>query len=391
MDALPIELLEMVASGLDDIDIFHLRLVNRRLQRHLLPYFSRRYFRTRYHMLSRHSLENLQQVTSHPAFGRSLRQLIITPHHLSVHHRLSSQILEETQINEEGYKKFWAEQNYLKSSGFYVASLAIALSQARNCKTIGIEDNWDHHPWGLGVLKEHIGVDPASTFESDESLEFLAQIIHVVFSAVIASRTALQGFHFNVGLSSIPPNPSMLRIPTSVVDNTAFPSMLRTLGLLLALPDTDATTWAIDLGRFIMNFDQLYNLELMFYARLEPQYLKGLHEIIHLEKLRVLTISSVEGGEEELAQILTSHKATLKKVYLDTINLSSLESWKWLLEKIRDQLSLEYLELSDCLVDDTYTVNLRGQPAVRDKPIIVVHEGEGEMDYLIKDLIMQSL
>jgi hypothetical protein len=238
---------------------------------------------------------------------------------------------------------------------------------------------------GLGWLKEQIGIYPTSIFES-ESLKFLTQMIHVIFTAVTASRTGLQRFDLNVGLANIPPEPNMLQLPESFVNSEAFPSTLHTLGLLLDAPsETDATTWAMDPGRFIMHFDHLEDLVLAFDTSLEAQYLKELHDNIHLEKLCALEISAVEGGEEELALILLSHRATVQKVILDAINLPSLESWRLLLERMRDQLSLTYLELSNCSVDDIYAVIIRGQTPLGDNGnYTIIFHGEETTSYLTR-------
>lgn len=394
MNALPIELLEMVASYFEDIDFFNIRLVNRHLQGQLLPYFSRRYFRVRHHMLGRHSLETLQDITDHPVFCPSLHRLIITPYHLSDQHLVKMQLSESVTVYEDRYLELLAEQNYLKKSGYYAASLATALSKARNCKTIAINDDWDHQTWGLGRFKEQIGIYPNSILETEESLQFLTEMIPIIFTAMATSRTALQMFDLDVRLGKFLPKPSMLQIPEASIINKASLSALHTLGLFLDPPtEADVATWAIDLGRFIMNFDCLEELSLGFDYRLEAQYLKALHEHIHLAKLCILQISALEGGEEELALILLSYKATLREVILDTINLPSLESWRRLLERIRDHLSLTYLELSNCFVDDAYAVILQDEtPPIDDSSDHTIRvQGEETMGHLIENLSLRSL
>jgi hypothetical protein len=142
-----------------------------------------------------------------------------------------------------------------------------------------------------------------------------------------------------------------------------------------------------------MNFDCLEELSLGFDYRMEAQYLKALHEHIHLEKLCILQISALEGGEEELALILLSYKATLQEVILDTISLPSLESWRRLLERIRDHLSLTYLELSNCSVDDAYAVILQDEtPPIDDSSYhTIIVQGEETMGHLIENLSLRPL
>lgn len=57
--------------------------------------------------------------------------------------------------------------------------------------------------------------------------------------------------------------------------------------------------------------------------------MKELDEITHFDKLRLLKISRAGCSEQELAQILVSHGDTLEKVKLGTINMLTLESWRW--------------------------------------------------------------
>jgi len=77
----PIELIRLICIEMESQDLFNFRLLSREMNRVSFPYFLDRYFRTRYHMLSRISLENLLQVSSHPIFGPSLRSLEVCIDH----------------------------------------------------------------------------------------------------------------------------------------------------------------------------------------------------------------------------------------------------------------------------------------------------------------------
>lgn len=219
-------------------------------------------------------------------------------------------------------------------------------------------------------------------------------MIPIIFTAVTTSRTTLQRFSLDVRSGNFLPKPSMLQIPEASITNQAFLSALHTLGLFLDPPtEADVATWAIDLGRFIMHFDRLEELSLEFDYRMEARYLKALHENIRLEKLCALRISALEGGEEELDLILVSYKVTLREVILDTISLPSLESWRRLLKRIRDHLSLTYLELSNCSVDDAYAVILQDTtpPIDESSDHTIIAEGEETMVHLSENLILRPL
>jgi hypothetical protein len=188
-------------------------------------------------MLSRHSLETLQDITDHPVFCPSLHQLIITPYHLSDNHLVKMQILESVTIYEDRYLELLAEQNYLKKSGYYVSSLARALSKARNCKTIAINDDWDHQTWGLGQFKEQIGIYPNSILETEESLQFLTEMIPIIFTAMTTTRTALQRFDLDVRLGKFFTEAKHVANPRSFCNQQSFSIRVAHSGIILGSSD----------------------------------------------------------------------------------------------------------------------------------------------------------
>ncbi|KAL3247852.1 hypothetical protein ABHI18_012283, partial [Aspergillus niger] len=105
-------------------------------------------------------------------------------------------------------------------------------------------------------------------------------------------------------------------------------------------------------GRFIVQFSGLEVLRLGFDSRIQRGDLKALSEGICLKNLRVLEIDTVSGTEDHLARLLLAHKMTLRDVYLELIELPTLESWKSLLRTIRDELCLDRPEVTDCEASD---------------------------------------
>jgi hypothetical protein len=78
---LPNEALAIILDGLDAQGFSALRLTSKHANSATLVAFTRQYFKTRYVMLSRLSLENLVEIARHPVFGPAVRTLEICTDH----------------------------------------------------------------------------------------------------------------------------------------------------------------------------------------------------------------------------------------------------------------------------------------------------------------------
>ena len=79
---LPTEVFVSIADDLNSDDFFDFRQVSREINSRTIALFAQRYFKTRYVMLERNSLENLIDVSHHSVFGPALESLEIGIHHL---------------------------------------------------------------------------------------------------------------------------------------------------------------------------------------------------------------------------------------------------------------------------------------------------------------------
>jgi DNA-binding protein Fis len=139
-----------------------------------------------------------------------------------------------------------------------------------------------------------------------------------------------------------------------------------------------------------MHFNNLEELSLRFDDYLNAEFLKTLHEEFYLPKLRVLKASKVNHGEKELVNIFMTHQHTLKKVIIDRGNLSTLGSWKWLVDEVQQKLSLTLLMLSHCTVDDRYDLLLLEQPSpLLDACPIILLRDRTEMNRAIRKLTLR--
>ncbi|GCB24373.1 hypothetical protein AAWM_07258 [Aspergillus awamori] len=230
------------------------------------------------------------------------------------HHLANLRNKEAAAVSRISYEQRLAEQEYLAASGYDTACLAQALSKAANCRTIFVEGDVNHRPWGAHSLKKLTGVEPNSTLNSLESQRLFARAIHVNFAAVAAGYVPLQ--------------------------RVGAPQRER------------AFSCARHVLRSIVQFPGLEVLRLGFDSRIQTGDLKALSEGICLKNLRVLETDTVSGTEDHLARLLLSHKFTLRDVYQGSIELPTLPSWKSLLMTIRDELCLDRLEITDFEASD---------------------------------------
>lgn len=77
LESLPTELLTAVAEAADSNDLLALRLTSRRLRDTSEEPFGTAFFTIRKHIISRHSLQGLVEITAHPTFGQYVRTVMI--------------------------------------------------------------------------------------------------------------------------------------------------------------------------------------------------------------------------------------------------------------------------------------------------------------------------
>lgn len=134
---LPGEVITLLVIELETEDFLNLRLTCKDLNSKSFPQFLGCYFKIRYHMLDRHSLHNLLEVSAHPVFGPSLHTLEICVDHLTedppFYHpgtwispgswALLAESDVEAVVNEEAYKRCLEDQKRLGKCGLDTAYL----------------------------------------------------------------------------------------------------------------------------------------------------------------------------------------------------------------------------------------------------------------------------
>lgn len=289
----------------------------------------------------------------------------------------ASSRLHLRRLNEKAYRKSFQDQEELVRTGYDIKCLTQSLKHIVNCKTINIAD--DNRPWGLKRLQREIGTVPQRclTFQSSKSIEFIRRIAHAVFTSIAASNIPIEVLDVSIGClidNASRISPDMLIGPSAILAQFQLPS-LRELNLLLN-PNSpehaaDSSTWTSDLVQFIRRFPELSdfsldfehrdsyslfnsNFALDFVHRDSGSRFSRLCTVLHIPKLEVLRLGSIDCTSMELAFFLLRHQRTLREVYLDTIDLvdGDVGRWRWLIEIIRDTLLLTYFSMNGCTTKD---------------------------------------
>ncbi|KAI1288758.1 hypothetical protein F5Y03DRAFT_389045 [Xylaria venustula] len=264
---LPNEVLAIIWDELDAQGFSALRLASKYASSATLSAFTRQYFKTRYVMLSRLSLENLVEVARHPVFGPAVRTLEICTDHF--HQFPDSYYTHAAPVDEE--------QIIMPGlARAYITQALIALTKA---EAVVISNM--HRPWGALVHGRQTGRPPTNAVEDFEAVPFIGRVLRIALTAIATSGAALRS---------------------------------------LAVTTDDLLT-------FIGMFRQLTQLDLVITPdRFGPQVnrLKELVPKLQLSNLQCFGLYRVYCSVQDLAILITRHKATLQSVTLSLFALICL-------------------------------------------------------------------
>ncbi|KAF4626435.1 hypothetical protein G7Y89_g11729 [Cudoniella acicularis] len=360
---LPSEVITLVAIELETEDFLNLRHTCRDLNSKSFSQFLGCYFKVRYHMLNRHSLQNLLEVSAHPVFGPSLHTLEICVDHLTEdppdyepgtwiepgRWMFLAESDTAANVNEEAYKYCLEDQKRLGECGLDTTYLTRALINLSKCRAVYINDT--HRPWGAASQKRQTGVRPTSSMGRVESIDYIKRTLKVVLAAIMASQVSLDLFEISPGFNRQAISPEMLplwqdfHLRQPILQLTPFTS----LSLMInPEPHTHSEAWAQDLLTFIGLFPALKELSLHFHPGDNHGRLGTLSTSLRLHCLRVLSITATECAEDDLATLFLNHKDTLREIYLDCVDIIEEKgSWTSLELMVEEQLSVENFSRPD--------------------------------------------
>ncbi|KAI0804893.1 hypothetical protein GGR55DRAFT_657638 [Xylaria sp. FL0064] len=402
---LPNEVLAIIWDELDAQGFSALRLTSKYANSATLSAFTRQYFKTRYIMLSRLSLENLVEIARHPVFGPAVRTLeICTDHfdqfpdsyfHTTRHEgdillaiqegrRLPAVIVdrsspseeegqsprEEEQEADEGspslqdthaapvdevaYKSLWEEQEKIIMPGLAQAYITRALIALTNVEAVVIANT--HRPWGALVHGRQTGRPPTNAVEDFEAVPFIGRVLCIALTAIATSGAALRSLAVTIRLSGETITPDILRLSEAHLQYyKSLPPSLTKLTLNISTEGKRGAEdrWTDDLLTFIGIFRQLTQLDLTITPyRFSPQVnrLKELVPKLQLSNLQCFGLYSVYCRVQDLAMLIMKHKATLQSVTLVRVRTSGgIGDWKFLFALIRNHLPRLELSIQLCI------------------------------------------
>jgi hypothetical protein len=405
---LPNEVLAFIFDGLDAQGFSALRLTSKYAKLATLPAFIRRYFQTRYIMLSRLSLDNLMEIARHPDFGPAVRTLeVCTDHfvefpdlgsHIARHEgdillaiqegrcppavlvgsiddahssgeeedqspgeegwgtdegSLSSQDSYEAPLDKVAYTSLWEEQEHIITTGLAQAYITQALISLTNIEAVVISNM--HRPWGALAHGRQTGLPPTNALDDYEKVPFLGQALRITLTAIATSGAAVSSLAITAGLSREAIVPDILRPSESHFQYYKnLPPSLTELALNVSAGARRGAEdrWADDLSAFIGVFRQLTQLDLVIEpVNFGPQVdrLKQLAPKLQLPSLQCLGLYRVYCSVEGLGVFIVRHKATLESVSLVRVGVSGgIGHWRSLFALIRDHLPRLELSVELC-------------------------------------------
>lgn len=360
IDELGPEIIAMIAQYLESKDFFNFRLCNLYLRNSTFALFIKLYFRTRTHMLSRHSLMNLLDISHHPIFGLSIRSVVIATNHLTPDGLSDEPYLPMSwtersayppTINKKSYREYYIRQNSFRQSGLDTTYLSEILANAVHCRTLTLSDH--DQPWGAAFLERVTGVYPTSSMEKEYSKIYIQQITHVIIDAATASGVPIKTFELNAGIGRAM-NPSVLTFPELHRTQLPWAATLTSLQLLMG-PDynEDPHIWSKPLADFILLFQRLEVLDLSFEPRLHQSGFRALSQALSLPNLRSLRFGGLDCLSKDLIFLFGIHQTTLREIVLTLVGINTTPdgTWQKLVTMLHDQLQVTKLEFVGCNVD----------------------------------------
>ncbi|KAH6869144.1 hypothetical protein B0T10DRAFT_467428 [Thelonectria olida] len=327
------EIKVLIFQELPSQDLLPIRLAYRLYRDLVTPLFIDSYFKTRYIMLERRSLQTLLTILKHAGFALHADTLEFNLHHLLPFEELveikppcsltSPQKDHLNGLDVDAYCAQWNNQEELMRTEFVLDCLTTAMSNLTQCKNL----TFDHgnRPWGLDRIKEIIGILPqrSLTFESGASVRFVRHVLDIVLAAASTSKLQLEEINISPGCLMENAN----RVSPDMLPHLSAPiTSLRHLHLVLDsdFPESGYTwDWEINLVRFTNSFPELTHFMLEFEDQDDFFRFSEASRSIYIPKLESLIVGLVGCTGDELADFLIRHKGTLREIRFDNINLTN--------------------------------------------------------------------
>ncbi|KAI5356585.1 putative F-box domain-containing protein [Septoria linicola] len=183
---LPTELIALIFSSLDDVDVFAARLSNKSLEEASFAFFGKRFFRKKGFMITSASLDVLKQIAQHQGLRKHVQHVwfnpdcytfarpacapddedsdmdsaddLITPAEKKSSEAIK--VFNKLATQYEAYQQVMQDHASLLCTPKLEGDLAVAFESLPNLKTVGMRRSEDYGPYGWTVLRDAIGEDP---------------------------------------------------------------------------------------------------------------------------------------------------------------------------------------------------------------------------------------
>lgn len=411
---LPIEIIGLVLESLRHRDLLALRRTCREMNARTAHLVVKRYFKKRFVMFERRSLECLEAIARSPTLGPCVRELEICTIHLlpvreiseiepayseyenvipvmkattpygewSVDWGSDDEEAAETEdeaadelpaltnrlysVNLREYPQAFDDQEEISRTNDDIKSLTRAMKLLNGCRQVSVSSRV--RAWGLRSLRHRIGILPqrALTFESTYSIKHITHIINAVLVAAAESQIPIETLAF--GDEGELENANRL-IPSMLIGQCCpvlAQNPLVSLRELLISLDTEVPSqipnpqsWESGLTSFVQWLPDLSNLELSFMRHAEDDEhhrFSGLSRELYIPKLHTLILDCIDCTRWDMAFFLLRHNCTLRVLELSSVELGEdTKAWCWLVKVIRDSLQLDQFSIQTCRTTDDAT------------------------------------
>ncbi|TKA28865.1 hypothetical protein B0A50_03276 [Salinomyces thailandicus] len=227
---LPSELVELIATRLNDEDVLALRRTSRPLERGSFSHFGKRFFRKKGYLLTSPSLAVLQGVADHSQLRKYVQHVWFNPDCFTFIRPECAPDPEETPdpenpdglvdlLSPNDRRMYQAYEECMKDHYRLIAHTASelqsvltkAFAKLPNLKIIGMRRSEDHRPWGWRTLRDAVGEDPRVLGPIPSGPLYMlstpARLFLALLSAVADSGVVLRRFYTDaIELDNIRPD-----------------------------------------------------------------------------------------------------------------------------------------------------------------------------------------
>ncbi|EGU82593.1 hypothetical protein FOPG_17729 [Fusarium oxysporum f. sp. conglutinans race 2 54008] len=398
LQSLPEHAIQFIAEYFSTADFFAFRQTCRDMNAKTFSTFGHTFFRTRYVMLERGSLDTLIRISEDPFLGSEVCTLgICTKRLLDSDEPFNAKPpFWSTPIEDSGSddSDFWHGRGteprfddsndgdifdssyadircqYFEDQEDYVSdhdvdALTRAMSRLHNCKTLvltDVEASWEAQQlaWEAGWLARGPACD------RHDHQPFLKRVLNVMLTAAKASGLPVEEFGIYLGYPdehnrTYPMSFHLLDSPPKCMIKSGLEGGLAsvtTLRLLTCPPGEVAmgeVDWVPNFRRFLGFFPKLSHFSLAFEDEFDDHTaFPGLSSALSIVQLQRLELAHLEVTEGELAELFLHHRSTLHDVTLRGVNLYGSRRWIRLLGKVRQIPELRSMHLKGCLLSVVY-------------------------------------